>query len=64
MSSSSAGRIGFNVRMALVASVVFLLLTSISSRCWASGAAEKYPPTIVFMTDFGVLDDSVAIAAE
>jgi S-adenosylmethionine hydrolase len=28
----------------------------------ASSAAEKqYPPTIVFMTDFGVLDDSVAI---
>jgi S-adenosylmethionine hydrolase len=23
--------------------------------------AQKYPPTIVFMTDFGVLDDSVAI---
>ena len=27
----------------------------------ASEAAQKYPPTIVFMTDFGVLDDSVAI---
>src|SRR5579863_1232337 len=28
----------------------------------ASGqSAEKYPPTIVFMTDFGVVDDSVAI---
>ena len=27
----------------------------------ASEAARKYPPTIVFMTDFGVLDDSVAI---
>jgi len=24
-------------------------------------AAQKYPPTIVFMTDFGVVDDSVAI---
>lgn len=24
-------------------------------------AAEKYPPTIVFMTDFGVVDDSVAL---
>jgi S-adenosylmethionine hydrolase len=23
--------------------------------------AQKYPPTIVFMTDFGILDDSVAI---
>ena len=30
----------------------------------SSGASEpeqKYPPTIVFMTDFGVVDDSVAI---
>jgi S-adenosyl-L-methionine hydrolase (adenosine-forming) len=27
----------------------------------ASEAARKYPPTIVFMTDFGVVDDSVAI---
>ena len=27
----------------------------------ATDAAEKYPPTIVFMTDFGVVDDSVAL---
>src|SRR6202045_1579913 len=27
----------------------------------ASAQAAKYPPTIVFMTDFGVVDDSVAI---
>jgi hypothetical protein len=27
----------------------------------AQDAAQKYPPTIVFMTDFGVVDDSVAI---
>jgi len=27
----------------------------------ASESAAKYPPTIVFMTDFGVVDDSVAI---
>src|SRR5579863_4764680 len=26
-----------------------------------SEAARKYPPTIVFMTDFGVVDDSVAL---
>ncbi len=26
-----------------------------------SDAAQKYPPTIVFMTDFGVVDDSVAL---
>lgn len=27
----------------------------------AGAAAKKYPPTIVFMTDFGVVDDSVAL---
>jgi hypothetical protein len=27
----------------------------------AAGQAAKYPPTIVFMTDFGVVDDSVAL---
>lgn len=27
----------------------------------AGQSAEKYPPTIVFMTDFGVVDDSVAL---
>lgn len=27
----------------------------------ANDAAQKYPPTIVFMTDFGVVDDSVAL---
>jgi len=40
------------------------LLVLIGSLCaFASSAPplQKYPPTIVFMTDFGVLDDSVAI---
>ena len=41
----------------LVLAVVFFLLLAAS----ATEAARKYPPTIVFMTDFGVLDDSVAI---
>ena len=27
----------------------------------ASEPGQKYPPTIVFMTDFGVVDDAVAI---
>ena len=41
---------------------LILLLTLSASFVPAVGApAEKYPPTIVFMTDFGVLDDSVAI---
>src|SRR5215469_13999749 len=60
MSSSSRDRMRFRHRMAIVIAIVFLLVTSIPSACWASGP-EKYPPTIVFMTDFGVLDDSVAI---
>ena len=37
--------------------VLCVLLLGIAS--WS--AAQKYPPTIVFMTDFGVVDDSVAI---
>lgn len=39
--------------------VVFLLL--LAGFAPASDAARKYPPTIVFMTDFGVVDDSVAL---
>src|SRR5438046_10766121 len=29
--------------------------------CMAAMAEQKYPPTIVFMTDFGAVDDSVPI---
>ncbi len=36
-----------------------LILLAVSGM--ASANAEKYPPTIVFMTDFGVVDDSVAL---
>jgi S-adenosylmethionine hydrolase len=57
MSLSSAGGVQMRIRSTVVAAFVVLLLTSVP---WASGA-EKYPPTIVFMTDFGVVDDSVAI---
>ncbi len=39
---------------------VVLLAAVIPARA-ANEAAAKYPPTIVFMTDFGVVDDSVAI---
>jgi len=46
-----------------VVAVVLVLL--IAAGAWgqtqARDTAEKYPPTIVFMTDFGVVDDSVAI---
>lgn len=47
-----------------VAAVVALLLVSLGpgvERAEAADTAEKYPPTIVFMTDFGLVDDSVAL---
>lgn len=61
MSSSSIDYVRSKVRKTAVMAVVLFVLVSIPSASWANGAAEKYPPTIVFMTDFGVVDDSVAI---
>ena len=43
-----------------VAIALLLLMIVAVPASWADGA-QKYPPTIVFMTDFGVVDDSVAI---
>jgi len=40
---------------------VLVLLSNVATAVAAGGPAQKYPPTIVFMTDFGVVDDSVAI---
>ncbi len=40
--------------------IAFLILIS-SSLLWAQSATVKAPPTVVFMTDFGVVDDSVAL---
>src|SRR5438105_15401058 len=40
---------------------VFVLLLALAGVARAGQPSEKYPPTIVFMTDFGVVDDSVAI---
>jgi len=45
---------------AIVITMLFLALVA-PALVTASDAAQKYPPTIVFMTDFGVVDDSVAI---
>ena len=45
-------------RLALV-SALAILTTIPGATAWAQ--SEKYPQTIVFMTDFGVLDDAVAI---
>jgi S-adenosylmethionine hydrolase len=49
-------------RRAIALAVVLFLLVAVSAEMRAADdAAPKYPPTIVFMTDFGLLDDSVAI---
>jgi S-adenosylmethionine hydrolase len=62
MISSSVRRGQLHLRNTVVVALAILLLTISFSGAWAAnGAAQKYPPTIVFMTDFGVLDDSVAI---
>jgi len=49
---------------AVAAAVVAWLVVSLGpgvDRAGAADTAEKYPPTIVFMTDFGLIDDSVAL---
>jgi S-adenosylmethionine hydrolase len=45
----------------ILLALLLLLLWSHGAAAAASDAAQKYPPTIVFMTDFGVVDDAVAI---
>lgn len=40
---------------------LFFLQVAAGASAAASDPEQKYPPTIVFMTDFGVVDDSVAI---
>jgi hypothetical protein len=45
-----------------VLAVIILLMAAAPERLHAAAdPGQKYPPTIVFMTDFGVVDDSVAI---
>lgn len=48
-----------------IVGALLALLISLADLCpvafAAAPPAQNYPPTIVFMTDFGVLDDSVAI---
>lgn len=57
-SSSLFHRHGHGLRRMIVFAMVVLMVAAGS--CWAA-ESHKYPPTIVFMTDFGVVDDSVAI---
>jgi len=51
---------GSTIRQLAVSVFLLSLLIAAPARA-AAGEAKKYPPTIVFMTDFGVVDDSVAI---
>ncbi len=52
----------FASRTTMISLIVLALLAASAAQTPASSqSAQKYPPTIVFMTDFGVLDDSVAI---
>ena len=46
---------------ALLVAVFLILSAAVSPVNAASASDAKYPPTIVFMTDFGVVDDSVAL---
>src|SRR3984957_13517929 len=48
-----------NLPLATFITGLFIVMLLLASP--ASAQAAKYPPTIVFMTDFGVVDDSVAI---
>jgi len=48
-------------RRNLKLTAIALVLIFSAALSQAAEAAQKYPPTIVFMTDFGVVDDSVAI---
>src|ERR1700688_1380936 len=51
-----------NLPVAAFITVITVLFAAMLVLAAPAGAqAAKYPPTIVFMTDFGVLDDSVAI---
>jgi S-adenosylmethionine hydrolase len=51
-----------STRLLIVLTAVLLWLAAAAEPLLAaSEPAEKYPPTVVFMTDFGVIDDAVAI---
>ena len=51
----------FDKNPIVLTAVLLLLAAAAGAVLAASQPAEKYPPTVVFMTDFGVVDDAVAI---
>ena len=56
----SSGVQRFSNRLVIVLASMFVLIAVASTQLRAADS-QKYPATIVFMTDFGVVDDSVAI---
>lgn len=61
MISLQSRRNGSTRRAILFTTLLLLLAAAAEPLLAGSEPAEKYPPTIVFMTDFGVVDDAVAI---
>jgi len=68
VTSSQNGRISSRFGAILLCVVLLLAASPLLAKDARNGApalagdsAQKYPPTIVFMTDFGVVDDSVAL---
>src|SRR6201993_3161721 len=61
MTQSSRCEHKFQLGTVIALAIALLLRAAAPIQAWAADAGQKYPPTIVFMTDFGVVDDSVAI---
>jgi len=61
MNSPAISRMKNTKKVAPVLVFLLVLVVTQGSLRAASDDAQKYPATIVFMTDFGVIDDSVAI---
>src|SRR5579864_1311528 len=51
----------FQGRRNFVRRVTALVILALGQLVWSQTPGQKYPPTIVFMTDFGTVDDSVPI---
>ena len=49
------------IQRALTSQLLYVALLALASLSRAADAPKNYPPTVVFMTDFGTLDDAVPI---
>ena len=61
MIASSRGVVVWSRQRTTLLAVVLVLLLNFVAVSAVAQSGQKYPKTIVFMTDFGVVDDSVAI---